>query len=514
MAGALLLAALLARGVAADPQVTASFVPPEGSSLVIRSQEAGGRTLLCVNDVVAALGGETVFDPQTRSFEMKLRQHSAVFGTETSIVVVDTRLVTLSVPVVVDGATAFAELEFFQKVVGPVVGASFAWEKGGRVLSARRADVTEVSVEASIADLESTTKVVFRFSQPPSYKVEKGEDQVVLRMSGVRLLSSVSERIVDDPRVARLVIRPTELAVVLKDKRLSTNVYALGAPPRLVVDVTAPPLAAPPLAPPPTSAPGAPPLPGLQATPAPAAVTRTVMLDPGHGGTELGATGPEGLLEKDATLALVKTIREALTRKGYRVLTTRDTDASVGLDDRAAAANAAKADVFLSIHCNASRAAAAHGTEVYYLSLDASDRAAAAVAELENKAEPTATPSAEQNAALRDLDLILWDLAQNQHLAASARLAEIVQGDFNRLLSITTRGVKQAPFRVLIGVNAPAVLVEVAFITNPEEEKKLASEEFRKQVAETLGGSLETYFRTADTSAPVPFAPSPSTARR
>jgi len=196
------------------------------------------------------------------------------------------------------------------------------------------------------------------------------------------------------------------------------------------------------------------------------------------------------------------------------VLTTRDTDASVGLDDRAAAANAAKADVFLSIHCNASRAAAAHGTEVYYLSLDASDRAAAAVAELENKAEPTATPSAEQNAALRDLDLILWDLAQNQHLAASARLAEIVQGDFNRLLSITTRGVKQAPFRVLIGVNAPAVLVEVAFITNPEEEKKLASEEFRKQVAETLGGSLETYFRTADTSAPVPFAPSPSTARR
>lgn len=515
MARAFLLAALLSRGAAADPQATASFVPPEGSSLVIRSQEAGGRTLLSVNDVVAALGGETVFDPQTRSFEVKLRQHSAVFGTETSIVVVDTRLVTLSAPVVVDGATAFAEPEFFQKVVGPVVGASFAWEKGGHVLSARRADVTEVSVEASIADLESTTKVVFRFSQPPAYKVEKGEDQVVLRMSGVRLLSSISERVVDDPRVARLLIRPTELAVVLKDKRLSTNVYALGAPPRLVVDVTAPTLAAPPLAPAPTSVPGAPPrLPGLQATPAPVAVTRTVMLDPGHGGTELGATGPEGLLEKDATLALVKTIREALTRRGYRVLTTRDTDASVGLDDRAAAANAAKADVFLSIHCNASRAAAAHGTEVYYLSLDASDRAAAAVAELENKAEPTATPSAEQNAALRDLDLILWDLAQNQHLAASARLAEIVQGDFNRLLAITTRGVKQAPFRVLIGVNAPAVLVEVAFITNPEEEKKLASEEFRKLVAETLGGSLETYFRTADTSAPVPFAPSPSAARR
>ncbi len=96
---------------------------------------------------------------------------------------------------------------------------------------------------------------------------------------------------------------------------------------------------------------------------------------------------------------------------------------------------------------------------------------------------------------MRDLDLILWDLAQNQHLAASARLAEIIQGDFNRLLGVTTRGVKQAPFRVLIGVNAPAVLVEVAFITNPDEERRLGSEEFRRQTAETLAGSLDNFFR-------------------
>ena len=178
-------------------------------------------------------------------------------------------------------------------------------------------------------------------------------------------------------------------------------------------------------------------------------------------------------------------------------------DASVALDERAAAANAAHADVFLSLHCNASRSPSAHGTEVYYLSLDASDRAAAALAESENRVEAAGTKTAETNAAVRDLDLILWDLAQNQHLAASERLAEIVQADFNRLLSITTRGVKQAPFRVLIGVNAPAVLVEVAFITNPEEEKKLGSEEFRRQTAETLSGSLDAFFKR-DHAAPVP----------
>ena len=110
---------------------------------------------------------------------------------------------------------------------------------------------------------------------------------------------------------------------------------------------------------------------------------------------------------------------------------------------------------------------------------------------------------------MRDLDLILWDLAQNQHLAASERLAEIIQADFNRLLGVTTRGVKQAPLRVLIGVNAPAVLVEVAFITNPDEEKKLASEEFRRQTAETLAGSLDTFFRTAASVPPVPYATKP-----
>ena len=106
------------------------------------------------------------------------------------------------------------------------------------------------------------------------------------------------------------------------------------------------------------------------------------------------------------------------------------------------------------------------------------------------------------------------DLAQNQHLSPSSRLAEIIQRDFNQLLGITTRGVKQAPFKVLIGVNATAVLVEVAFITNPEEEKKLGSEEFRKQVADTLAGSLELYFKAADGVAPAPFAPSPAIGRR
>jgi N-acetylmuramoyl-L-alanine amidase len=490
----LLGAALFSAGLVGAPPggEDASLVREGKPPATIRVEERDGRTFLLVNDAVAALEGTITWDERTRSYEVKVRSHTAVFGADAPIAVVDTRVVNLASSVRVSSFGAWAEPEFFLKVLGPLAGQALAWDKGTRTLSVRKSEFVEVSVEPSIADLGDVTKIVLRFSQSPSYAVETTPDQVVLHFPGARLTASPSERLTDSPRVARLLVRGGEVTIVFREKGLAANVYALGTPPRLVVDVSRPAGSA-------AASPAAP-------APAPTKPARTIVLDPGHGGTEEGAKGPGGSLEKDATLALSKTIQETLQRRGFRTLLTRTSDASVGLDDRAAAANAAKADVFLSIHCNASRAPSAHGTEVYYLSLDASDRAAAALAESENRAPP-GTPSAEKNAAVRDLDLILWDLAQNQHLAASARLAEIVQADFNRLLGIATRGVKQAPFRVLIGVNAPAVLVEVSFITNPDEEKKINSDEFRRQVADTLAASLETYFRTADGVAPVPYAP-------
>jgi N-acetylmuramoyl-L-alanine amidase len=489
---ALLLGAALSSLLWAAPGAAeeASFLREGRPPAPIRAEERDGRTFLLVNDAVAALEGTMSWDERTRSYEVKVKGRTAVFGADARIAVVDTKIVNLASSVRAAREGAWAEPDFFVKVLGPLSGQVLAWDRAARTLSVRRSDVAEISVEPSVVDLGELTKVVLRFSQSPSYAVETRPDEVVLHFPGARLTGPPPEKLFDSPRVARVLVRGGEVAVVYREQGLEANVYALGAPPRLVVDVTRP-----------AAGPGAP-------LPPPAAgkVVKTIVIDPGHGGTEEGAKGPGGTLEKDATLALAKTIQETLQRRGYRVVLTRTSDATVGLDDRAAAANGAKADVFLSIHCNASRAASAHGTEVYYLSLDASDRAAAAVAEAENRT-PAGTPSAEKNAAARDLDLILWDLAQNQHLAASARLAEIVQGDFNALLGITTRGVKQAPFRVLIGVNAPAVLVEVSFITNADEERKLTSEEFRRQVADTLARSLETYFRTADGVAPVPYAP-------
>ncbi|MGZ5382271.1 MAG: N-acetylmuramoyl-L-alanine amidase, partial [Thermoanaerobaculia bacterium] len=407
---ALFLAAATARG----EDVTATFSRPDKPPASLRAEERDGRTYLSVNDAVAALDGSMTFDDKTRSYEVKLKGRSAVFGLDAALAVVDTKLVSLGAPVRGHGALAWAEPEFFQKVIGPMAGLSLSWDRAARTLSVRRGEAAEITVEPSVADLGETTKIVLRFSQAPSYAVEKAADQVILHVPIARLVMLPSERLLDSARVARLLVRGGDITIVFREKNLVPNVYALGAPPRLVVDVAKRGS--------PTPSGASPPFP----VPPPAPRPKTIVLDPGHGGVEEGAKGPGGLLEKDATLALAKTIQEVLQRRGYRVVTTRLSDATVGLDDRAAQANAAKADVFLSIHCNASRAATAHGTEVYYLSLDASDRAAALLAESENATRAATPDTAEKNAALRDLDLILWDLAQNQHLSASARLAEIV----------------------------------------------------------------------------------------
>ena len=177
------------------------------------------------------------FDDKTRSYEVKLKGRSAVFGLDAALAVVDTKLVSLGAPVRGHGALAWAEPEFFQKVIGPMAGLSLSWDRATRTLSVRRSETAEITVESSVADLGETTKVVLRFSQTPSYAVEKAADQVVLHVPNARLVMQPPERVLESARVARLVVRGGDITIVFREKDLVPNVYALGAPPRLVVDV-------------------------------------------------------------------------------------------------------------------------------------------------------------------------------------------------------------------------------------------------------------------------------------
>src|SRR5207302_4339243 len=127
----------------------------------------------------------------------------------------------------------------------------------------------------------------------------------------------------------------------------------------------------------------------------------------------------------------------------------------------------------------------AHGSETYCRSLEASDELAKKAAEVENASAKTAGST--------DLKLILWDLAQQQYLNESSRFAQAVQEEMNRATGVQNRGVKQAPFKVLVGATMPAALVEVAFITNPEEEAKLKTDDFQKMIIDALTTAIQRY---------------------
>ncbi|HNX95461.1 MAG TPA: N-acetylmuramoyl-L-alanine amidase [Holophaga sp.] len=219
-----------------------------------------------------------------------------------------------------------------------------------------------------------------------------------------------------------------------------------------------------------------------------------IAVDAGHGGDDNGAKGPAKLklVEKDIALALALVLEEELRQEGFDVVLTRSDDTFVPLWDRAKMANEAGADLFLSLHLNASRARRAKGSEVYFLSLDAGDKDAADVAALENGNAAKAAPTPDSLVAS-----ILDDLAQKAYLQDSERLAVGIQDQLNRLGGIKERGVKQAPFVVLRGAAMPAVLVETAFISNPKEALKLQDAAFRKKVARTIAIGVRSYFTGA-----------------
>jgi N-acetylmuramoyl-L-alanine amidase len=221
---------------------------------------------------------------------------------------------------------------------------------------------------------------------------------------------------------------------------------------------------------------------------------RTIVIDPGHGGLESGAKGRFGNLEKDITLAISLKLKALIEKDmGYEVVLTRDRDVDVSIENRAAIANNHKAGLFISIHANGSVQRKAAGSETFFLSLNATDEDTRRLAYLENNSNELQSridPSSSD-----DLMMILWDMAQNAYIKQSSRLADLVQGELDAMLGTRNRGVKQAPFRVLTGVACPAILVETAFISNPDEEQKLASEDFQNKVAEAVYRGLGVFLK-------------------
>lgn len=223
---------------------------------------------------------------------------------------------------------------------------------------------------------------------------------------------------------------------------------------------------------------------------APAAPRARVVIDPGHGGAQEGAISPDGQLEKSVSLDVARRLKAALEHAGADVLLTREQDVLLALADRVTFANRSKPDVFVSLHLNSMPTrrlrAKLEGVQTFFLSASASGEDARRVAETENAdsagvgaPQPTDT-----------LAFILSDLRRSEAHADSARLAYAIHSRLVAASGGSDHGVQQAPFYVLTGVEAPAVLVEFGFISHPEECRKLARPEYRDRIAQAVADGV------------------------
>jgi len=220
---------------------------------------------------------------------------------------------------------------------------------------------------------------------------------------------------------------------------------------------------------------------------------KIVIIDPGHGGSDPGAIGPSGIKESEVTLKIALQLEKLLKNKGIPCYLTRNTNKFVSLEDRTIFANKKNGFVFISLHANsaAKNRPTATGIETFVLSSKYIGASARDVADRENRASRT-HPEVDS-----DLALIIADLEESANIQYSLDFAEIIQKKLVETLKLKNRGVKQAPFVVLKGVNMAAALVEVAFISNSQEEKLLNNYDFDVKAAQALFNAIKLYIGNA-----------------
>jgi N-acetylmuramoyl-L-alanine amidase len=450
--------------------------------------------LVELEPIVSRLGGRLEIGPLRQSYRLAIGESTLVLVPGSPAITSGTEIQPLSQPPANVEGRLLVPLELLERSYGSLLGVTFAWDDVASALNVVRPPQRELPLEVGLVHLQGVTTVVLQFPEPPRHRIVRGAGVYEVVLIGDRVVPPAAGPAIDDPWVKNIDISPERIRLELAPGCAAES-YTLRSPFRLVFDVFREAPAAAPVAPP-------------QPREAARRGIRTVVIDPGHGGKESGAVGPAGSAEKDLALLIAKSLATRLEQTlSVRTVLTRSDDVDLDLDERSALANQNKADLFLSIHLNSSLGRGAHGAETYFLSLQASDQRAADAAAVENYVGAVAPAGSDDF----ELQLLLWDLAQSQHLAASQRLASLIQEELNRALELRDRGVKQAPFRVLMGAAMPAVLVELGFINSREEEQRLRTPEYRSQLVETLVraiGRFKLEYETGDaTAAPPPSTP-------
>lgn len=447
-----------------------------------------GQEFIALDDLASLFQLTVREDTLAGGVTVSYKGRTIVASAEQPMASVNGRVVTLPAPLARAGRRLLVPIDFIPRALAPIYDSPIDLRRASRLLIVGTIRVARaaVRIDAVGPPTRATVEVTPALLVSPAFD----SGRVLVRIEAEALDAApppAPAGLIDQIQIGQT----TTIAFALNSRagtpRVSTTTTTEST--RVTIEV---PLAAPAqdtsVAPvPPAPPPPTPPQPGQTATdPAPpllgsAARLQTMVIDPGHGGDDRGGRGPKGTLEKQITLDVARRLKTLIeTRLGVRVVMTRDEDRGISLDERDAVANNSKADLFLSLHVNAAPSPSVKGTEVYYLRLDRAGeeaRRSAAATELVLPAVGGGT---------RPIEVIPWDLAQASHVDASSRFASMLEEELEKHGPMGPRPLQQAPMRVLSGANMPAALVEIAYLTNPEQEQRVQSADFQAGLVQAM----------------------------
>ena len=432
-------------------------------------------------DDLAAAFQLTVRDETLGALSVSYKGKTIVLTPDQALASVAGRLVSLPGPPSRSGRRWLVPVEFINRALALIYDANLDLRKTSHLLVVGELRVPHVAARYDLfgaggrLTIDATPRAASTVMQENDRLMIKF-DADALDAAGPLLPPQSAQSLVQNVRATD----PTTLVVELGPRfgGFRTSAQPVETTTRLVIDIVASPAPADTLAlPVPAPTPAAP-----DVTPdlgQPTSAVRTIAIDPGHGGNDDGVKGADGTREKDLTLAVGRRIKALIEgRLGVRVLLTRDEDRDVPVDDRTAIANNNKADLFISLHANASLRKMVTGASFYYAAFDDALVRTAAASRVDRL--PTFGGGA------RDIDLVLWNLAQIRHVDRSMAFAALLEEQFRDKMPLATRPIERAPLRVLESANMPAVLLEMGFLSNPEQGPQLGTAEFQNTFAQAV----------------------------
>jgi N-acetylmuramoyl-L-alanine amidase len=422
-------------------------------------------------------------DSLAGGFTITYRGRTIIASADQPMASVDGKVVALPSPVVQAGRRWLVPVEFLSRALGPIYDQRITLRPAARLVILGDLRVPRVAARIDLAG--PPTRATFLVTPAARVTATTDSGRVVLHVEADALEATLPPSATGLIENIHLGDQPDTVIVALTRTAGTPRVQIVMADNATRVIVEIPPGVDPRAPASQSQTPGAPGTEAPAPTPISVRTPQTIVIDAGHGGDDVGVRGAGGLEEKQLTLDVARRVRSLIeSRLGLRVIMTREDDKLVTLDERSATANNNKASLLVSLHANGAPSATPAGAEVFYDRLDREGEAAKQAAEAQAVTLPII------GGGTRRIEIIPWDLAQAPHVEASDVLAGVLEEELRKVVPMSARPRQQAPMRLLSAANMPAVLVEMAYLTNGKQEMAAGTDAFKNNVAQAVVNAI------------------------